>query len=73
MPETPGLGVVLDRDRLAETHALYLEHGLGACDDAMAMQYLVPDWSFDPTRPCLVRRSVRRLARWGLLTTSMVE
>ncbi|MEO5665325.1 MAG: enolase C-terminal domain-like protein [Nocardioides sp.] len=55
VPTRPGLGVELDRDRLAEAHALHLEHGLGARDDAAAMQFLVPDWSFDPKRPCLVR------------------
>ncbi len=55
VPDRPGLGVTLDRDRLAEAHELYLEHGLGARDDAIAMQHLVPGWSFDPKRPCLVR------------------
>lgn len=55
VPSAPGLGVTLDRDRLAEAHALYLEHGLGARDDSAAMQYLVPGWEFDPKRPCLVR------------------
>lgn len=55
VPTTPGLGVTLDRDRLAAAHELYLEHGLGARDDAVAMQYLVEDWAFDPKRPCLVR------------------
>ena len=55
VPDAPGLGVSLDRDRLAEAHELYREHGLGARDDAMAMQYLVPGWAFDPKRPCLVR------------------
>ena len=55
VPTTPGLGVELDRERLAEAHALYVEHGLGQRDDAIAMQYLVPGWSFDPKRPCLVR------------------
>ncbi|QIK74791.1 enolase C-terminal domain-like protein [Nocardioides piscis] len=55
VPTSPGLGVELDRDRVAEAHALYLEHGLGARDDAAAMQFLVPDWTFDPKRPCLVR------------------
>ena len=29
--------------------------GLGARDDAVAMQYLIPGWEFDPKRPCLVR------------------
>ncbi|MBM6545093.1 glucarate dehydratase [Janibacter sp. YIM B02568] len=55
VPTAPGLGITVDRDRLAEAHALYEEHGLGARDDAAAMQYLVQGWSFDPKRPCLVR------------------
>ena len=55
VPMTGGLGVELDRDRLEAAHALYLEHGLGARDDAAAMQYLVSGWAFDPKRPCLVR------------------
>lgn len=55
VPTTPGLGVELDRDRLAAAHELYLKHGLGARDDAAAMQYLVKGWRFDPKRPCLVR------------------
>lgn len=55
VPTAPGLGVTLDRDALAEAHELYLEHGLGARDDAVAMQHLVDDWTFDPKRPCLVR------------------
>jgi glucarate dehydratase len=55
VPAQAGLGVSLDRDRLAAAHELYLEHGLGARDDAVAMQYLVDGWAFDPKRPCLVR------------------
>ncbi|GAA4196417.1 glucarate dehydratase [Microbacterium oryzae] len=55
VPTSGGLGVTIDRDRLAAANALYLEHGLGARDDALAMQYLVPEWAFDPKRPCLVR------------------
>ena len=55
VPDAPGLGIELDRARLDEAHALYLEHGLGARDDAVSMQYLVPGWEFDPKRPCLVR------------------
>ncbi|THI98378.1 glucarate dehydratase [Nocardioides sp.] len=55
VPTTPGLGVTLDRDRLAEAHDLYREQSLGARDDSVAMQYLVQDWTFDPKRPCLVR------------------
>ncbi|GAB3537680.1 glucarate dehydratase [Arthrobacter tecti] len=55
VPSAPGLGIELDRARLDEAHALYLEHGLGARDDAASMQYLIPEWTFDPKRPCLVR------------------
>ncbi|GAB3553590.1 glucarate dehydratase [Arthrobacter tumbae] len=55
VPDAPGLGIELDRSRLEEAHALYLEHGLGARDDAASMQYLISEWTFDPKRPCLVR------------------
>ncbi|MER7559263.1 enolase C-terminal domain-like protein [Nocardioides sp. NPDC126508] len=55
VPTAPGLGIRLDRERVAAAHELYLEHGLGVRDDGVAMQYLVPNWSFDPKRPCLVR------------------
>ena len=36
-------------------HALYRQYGLGARDDAIAMQFLIPGWTFDDKRPCLVR------------------
>jgi glucarate dehydratase len=55
VPTTPGLGVEIDMARVDEAHQLYLHMGLGARDDAAAMQYLVPGWAFDPKRPCLVR------------------
>jgi len=55
VPKTPGLGVELDMVEVEKAHALYLQHGLGARDDAIAMQYLIPNWAFDPKRPCLVR------------------
>jgi glucarate dehydratase len=34
---------------------LYEKAKLGGRNDAAGMQYLVPDWKFDPKRPCLVR------------------
>ncbi|HET6743268.1 MAG TPA: enolase C-terminal domain-like protein, partial [Kribbella sp.] len=55
VPTAPGLGIELDRDALAAAHELYLEHGLGARNDAIAMQYLIEDWVFDPKKPCMVR------------------
>jgi len=55
VPTIPGLGVELDMVEVEKAHQLYLQHGLGARNDAMAMQYLIPGWKFDPKRPCLVR------------------
>ena len=55
VPQQPGLGVTLDMGRVEQAHQLYLQHGLGARDDASAMQYLIPGWKFDHKRPCLVR------------------
>jgi glucarate dehydratase len=55
VPARPGLGVEIDMDELERAHALYQTHGLGARDDAMAMQYLIPNWTFDNKRPALVR------------------
>ncbi|WP_316233606.1 glucarate dehydratase [Bradyrhizobium sp. SZCCHNPS2010] len=55
VPERPGLGVEIDRAAIEKAHALYKQHGLGARDDAIAMQYLIPGWTFDDKRPCLVR------------------
>ncbi|MCR3722274.1 MULTISPECIES: enolase C-terminal domain-like protein [Prauserella salsuginis group] len=55
VPDAPGLGVELDLDRVEGAHELYLREGLGARDDATAMRYLVPGWTFDPKRPALDR------------------
>ncbi|TFW17081.1 glucarate dehydratase [Duganella callida] len=55
VPARPGLGVELDMEQVEAAHQLYLSMGLGARNDAMAMQFLIPGWSFDPKRPCLVR------------------
>lgn len=55
VPATPGLGVELDMAEVEKAHQLYLQHGLGARDDAAAMQYLIPGWKFDPKRPALDR------------------
>ena len=55
VPKAPGLGVTLDMAEVEKAHRLYLEYGLGARDDAVAMQYLVPGWRFDAKRPALDR------------------
>ncbi len=55
VPQKPGLGVELDMDQVMQANALYQKQGLGARDDAEAMQFLVPGWTYDNKRPCLVR------------------
>jgi len=55
VPQRPGLGIELDMAEVERAHQLYQQHGLGARDDAVAMQALIPNWQFDPKRPCMVR------------------
>ncbi|MBK1783269.1 enolase C-terminal domain-like protein [Prauserella cavernicola] len=55
VPDKPGLGVELDLEQVEAAHELYRREALGARDDAAAMRYLVPGWSFDPKRPALDR------------------
>jgi glucarate dehydratase len=55
VPTAPGLGVKLNMEAVEAAHQLYLQHGLGARNDAMAMQYLIPGWNFNPKMPALVR------------------
>jgi glucarate dehydratase len=55
VPDRLGLGIEIDRAKLEAAHVLYNRHGLGARDDALAMQFLIPGWTFDDKRPCLVR------------------
>jgi glucarate dehydratase len=55
VPKAPGLGIEPDMEQLDQAHRLYRQVGLGARDDAAAMQFLVPGWRFHPRTPCLVR------------------
>lgn len=55
VPKKPGLGVEIDMDQVLKAHEVFKNMGLGARNDAMAMQYLIPNWTFDNKRPCLVR------------------
>ena len=55
VPKKPGLGVELDMIEVEKAHQLYRQHGLGARDDATAMQMLIPGWSFNPRQPAMVR------------------
>ena len=50
-----GLGVEVDREQIMKANKLYMDNCLGARDDAIGMQFLVPNWKFDNKRPCMVR------------------
>ena len=57
LPKKPGLGVEVDRDQIMKAHQLYMDkcYGKGARNDAVGMQYLIPGWTFDNKKPCMVR------------------
>ncbi len=55
VPKRPGLGIEIDLDRVDEANKRYTSMGLGARDDSLAMNYLIPGWKFDHKRPCMVR------------------
>lgn len=55
LPDKPGLGIEIDMDQVEKANKLYVSYGLGARDDSIAMQYLIPNWKFNNKKPCLVR------------------
>ena len=55
VPQAPGLGIEPDMDRIMAANALYNKVATGARDDAMAMRYLVPGWTYSPKLPSLGR------------------
>jgi glucarate dehydratase len=55
VPQQGGLGITVDRAEVEKAHNTYKSLDLGARDDALAMQFLIPGWKFDPKKPCLVR------------------
>ena len=55
LPKKGGLGVEIDMEQVKKGHKLYMDNCLGARDDSIGMQYLIPGWKFDNKKPCLVR------------------
>ncbi|MBO5598181.1 MAG: glucarate dehydratase, partial [Oribacterium sp.] len=53
--KTVGLGIEVDREQIMKANKLYIDNCLGARDDAIGMQYLIPGWKFDNKRPCMIR------------------
>ena len=56
VPQAPGLGIEPDYDRISAAHELYKKVAASARDDAMAMRYLVPGWTYHPKQPSLGRK-----------------
>jgi glucarate dehydratase len=55
VPTAPGLGVELDMAAIESAHQVYRNMGLGARNDAVAMQFFFPGWKFDSKQPSFVR------------------
>ncbi|GAC1518457.1 MAG: glucarate dehydratase [Collimonas sp.] len=55
VPKKPGLGIEIDMVEIEAAHQLYRNMRLGARDDAVAMQYLIPGWKFNNKMPCMIR------------------
>src|SRR5579883_2057359 len=45
VPEGPGLGVTLDKDKLARAHEVFRKCGMRGRDDASLMRKLEPGWT----------------------------
>ena len=48
VPGGPGVGVTLDRDKLARANEVYRKCGMRERDDASTMRMVEPDWRADP-------------------------
>ena len=55
VPDKPGLGIEIDMAQIELANQRYNRMGLGARDDSVAMQFLIPRWTFHSKRPSLVR------------------
>jgi glucarate dehydratase len=55
VPAKPGLGIEIDPAQLEAAHQRYRTLPTGSRDDAVAMQFLIPSWTFDHKKPCMVR------------------
>ncbi len=55
VPKAPGLGIELDMGAAEGAHRLYRSLPGGNRDDSAAIRQLIPGWTFDRRRPCLVR------------------
>ena len=50
VPRAPGLGIEVDREKLAQMHQQYMDCGLTERNDEAEMQKVQPGWAFQATR-----------------------
>jgi glucarate dehydratase len=50
VPDGPGLGIEIDRDKLETLHQQYIAAGLTERNDEIEMQKVNPDWTFQALR-----------------------
>lgn len=55
VPRKPGMGVTIDMDKIMGANRLYKQIPYKDRNDKAGMQYLINNWQFDCTKPCLVR------------------
>ncbi len=55
LPQKPGLGITIDKEKIKAAHELYKNHAGKQRDDALAMQQLIKGWQFNAKKPCYVR------------------
>ena len=53
--DEPGLGIEINMDAVMKANEAYKRLPVGARNDAVGMQCLIPNWTFDSKRPCMVR------------------
>ncbi|MDA7535279.1 glucarate dehydratase, partial [Verrucomicrobia bacterium] len=55
VPDAPGLGVKVDMVQLENANKLYKKLKINKRDDSKAMNYIIPNWKFNPKKAALVR------------------
>lgn len=53
--DAPGLGIEINMDKVMKANELYNKLTYWDRNDAISMQYFIPNWKFNSKQPCMVR------------------
>lgn len=53
--DAPGLGIEINMDKVMKANELYNKLAYWDRNDAISMQYFIPNWKFNSKQPCMVR------------------